>query len=66
MVEILHDLMYIHIYVYHTTRIPILLVYEVYLRSCRISTINSSSVALEKVGSRGHKYGKFKTSEGSA
>ena len=28
---------------YSTTRIPILLVYEVYKRACRISIINSSS-----------------------
>ena len=26
----------------HTTRFPMLLVYEVYIRSCRIATINSS------------------------
>ena len=39
MIEILHDLIYIHMY--YTSRIPILLVYEVYIRSFRISTINS-------------------------
>ena len=30
MLEILHDLIYIHMY--HTTRIPRLLVYEVYIK----------------------------------
>ena len=40
MVEILHDLIYIHMY--YITRLPILLVYEVYIRSCRNSTINRS------------------------
>ena len=43
MVEILHDLMYIYIYVpYYRT--PILLAYEVYIRSCRTSTISSGDL----------------------
>ena len=33
--------MCVYIYVYYTTRHSILLVFEVYIRSCRISTINS-------------------------
>ena len=41
--EILHDFIHIYIYtrMYYTSRIPLLLVYKVYSRSCRISTINS-------------------------
>ena len=31
---------YIYMYMHYTTRIPILLVYGVYIKSCRISTIN--------------------------
>ena len=43
MIEILHHLIYT--YLYYTARIPTLRVYEVYIKSCRISTINSSNVA---------------------
>ena len=40
----LHHLLHIYLYthMYHATRIPILVVYEVYTRSCRISAINQS------------------------
>ena len=41
MVEILHHLICIYIYMHYTTRIPMLLVYEVYVWPCRISTISS-------------------------
>ena len=37
MIEILHQL----VFLCYTTRTPILLVYEVYVRSCSIPTINS-------------------------
>ena len=40
MIEILHHLTYIDMY--YTTRLPILLVYEVDIRSGRVSTIHSS------------------------
>ena len=40
--EILHHLRdtYIYIYMCYTSRIPMVLVYEVYIWSCRMSTIN--------------------------
>ena len=40
MMDILHELVYV--YMYYTTRLPMLLVYEVFKRSCRISIINRS------------------------
>ena len=42
MIEIMHHL--IHVYMYYTARIALLLVYEVYTRSCMISTIKSMMV----------------------
>ena len=42
MIEILHRRVYV--YMYHTTRIPMALVYEVYIRSCSISIINGSDL----------------------
>ena len=54
-IEILQDLLYayiciilperdlIYVYLHYTSRIPILLAYEVYIRSCRFSSINSST-----------------------
>ena len=47
MIDILHQPIYMYIYMYCTTRIPMLWVYKVYLRSCRISIINSSTVLRE-------------------
>ena len=38
-IEILHRLRYVHMY--YTTRLPIFLLYEVYIRPCRLSIINS-------------------------
>ena len=45
MIDILHHIISVYTcncYMYYTTRDPILLVFEVYIRSCRISIINSS------------------------
>ena len=52
-VELLHDLMYRYIYTHmcHANRISIFLVDEVYIRSCRISTMNSR-VYFGRTGSR--------------
>ena len=43
MIEILRDLIHVcnYMYMYYITRIPMFFVYEVYIRSCRISIINS-------------------------
>ena len=46
MIKVLHHLVYIYMhysFVYYTTKFPMLLVYRVYIKSCRISIINSIS-----------------------
>ena len=56
MMEILHHLiytckyLYMYIYVHYTTRVPVLVVYEAYIKSCRISSINSKSHGLPSAG----------------
>ena len=47
MIYILHHLLYIHIY--QNTRAPTFLVYEVYIMSCRMSTINSIMAPLSPI-----------------
>ena len=41
MIYTLDDLVHVYMYMYFSGRIPFILVYEVYTRSCRFSTINS-------------------------
>ena len=49
MIEIPYHLIYIYVYMYYTTRIPTLVVYEVYITSCKIPIINSKLRRLEEV-----------------